>query len=313
MHMEDLDLNLLRLFEAVHRHRSVSRAALELGLSQPAVSQGLSRLRAQLSDALFVRQGRGVSPTAMAHALAPSVERALELMREALHSVAAFEPSATQRTFRMHMSDIGESEFLPGLIEAVHRQAPRARIETRQLEYSTIENALDSGGIDVAFGYLPGVDHTRHQRLFMERYVVLSRHGHPTLTERPSLRCLSELDYVVVSQHTETVRLLHAMQLQRNIRLSTPHFLVIPAILSQTDLAVVLPLRIASKFARAGRFCVAHPRWGQPEFEVGLHWSQRSHHDPAQRWLRAIALDLFTEEPAHAGPAARPARRAASA
>jgi DNA-binding transcriptional LysR family regulator len=79
------------------------------------------------------------------------------------------------------------------------------------------------------------------------------------------------------------------------VRLSTPHFMVIPAIVSETDLAVLLPLRIAKKFAKAGRFQVAQPRWGFADFVVGLHWSQRAESDPANRWLRQLAITLFRE------------------
>ena len=305
MHINDIDLNLLRIFDAVYRQRSVSHAAEALALSQPAVSQGLSRLRLVMKDALFTRAGRGVAPTAQAEALAHAVQQALVLVSEALHGVEHFDPASARRTFRLHMSDIGESEFLPGLMREVRRRAPEVRIETRQLEYAQIENALDTGQIDAAFGYLPGVEHTRQQRLFMERYVVLARADHPALTARPSLKCLAQLDYVVVRQHTETVRLLDTMQLQGRIRLSTPHFMVIPAIIGATDLAVLLPLRIAAKFAKAGRFKVGQPRWGLADFSVGLHWSARAQNDPAQRWLRELAIDLFREPPAGAAPPAR--------
>ena len=160
MHIKDLDLNLLRIFDAVHRQRSVSRAAEALGLSQPAVSQGLTRLRVALKDALFIRAGRGVAPTPAADALAHAVQQALSLVSQALHDATHFDPASARRTFRLHMSDIGESEFLPGLMGAVRRLAPDVRIETRQLEYAQIENALDTGKIDAALGYLPGVAHT---------------------------------------------------------------------------------------------------------------------------------------------------------
>jgi DNA-binding transcriptional LysR family regulator len=295
MHINELDLNLLRIFDAVYRQRSVSRAAEALSLSQPAVSQGLTRMRLVMKDALFVRSGRGVAPTANADALAHAVQQALRLVGEALNNADRFDAASARRTFRLHMSDIGESEFLPGLMHEVRRVAPDVLIETRQLEYAQIENALDTGMIDAAFGYLPGVEHTCQQRLFMERYVVLARADHPLLHERPSRRNLAQLDYVVVRQHTETARLLDAMQLQNRIRLSTPHFMVIPAIVSETDLAVLLPMRIAKKFAKAGRFRVAQPRWGLPDFGVDLHWSARAENDPANKWLRELAIGLFHE------------------
>jgi DNA-binding transcriptional LysR family regulator len=228
------------------------------------------------------------------------VQQALALVGEALHGAERFDPVHARRTFRLHMSDIGESEFLPGLMKAVRRLAPEVRIETRRLEYAQIEDALDTGAIDAAFGYLPGVEHTRRQHLFMERYVVLARADHPVLTERPTPRELARLDYVAVRQHTETLRLLGAMKLHGRIRLNTPHFMVIPAIVAETDLAVLLPLRIATKFAQGGRLRVGQPRRGFAEFGVALHWSQRAHNDPANQWLRALAIELFREPAAEA-------------
>jgi DNA-binding transcriptional LysR family regulator len=295
MHINELDLNLLRIFDAVYRQRSVSRAAEALALSQPAVSQGLTRLRLVLKDALFTRAGHGVAPTPTADALAQAVQQALALVGQALHDAERFDPAATRRTFHLHMSDIGESEFLPDLMRQVRRLAPGARIETRQLEYGQIENALDTGKIDLAFGYLPGVEKTRSQRLFMERYVVIGRADHPVLTERPSRSTLAQLEYVVVRQHSETMRLLDRLALNDNIRLSTPHFMVTPAIVGATDLAVVLPMRIAVKFAKSGALRIAQPRWGQGEFGIDLHWSNRAHQDPANRWLRQLAIELFRE------------------
>ncbi len=302
MHIDELDLNLLRVFDAVYRERSVSRAAETLGLSQPAVSQSLGRLRLVMKDALFTRAARGVAPTPNAHTLAEAVQRALELVNGALQNADRFDPATARRTFRIHMSDIGEAEFLPGLMHHVRRLAPGVRIETEQLEYAQVENALDTGRIDFAFGYLPGVEKTRHQRLLIERYVVLGRAGHPVLGPRPTRRSLERLDYVVVRHHTETARVLDRMALSERIRLSIPHFMVIPAILSQTDLAVVLPQRIAVKFAAVGGFVIAHPRWGIPDFTVALHWSNRAHQEPANRWLRGLVIELFHEPLKSDGP-----------
>jgi DNA-binding transcriptional LysR family regulator len=129
----------------------------------------------------------------------------------------------------------------------------------------------------------------------MERYVVIARADHPVLTDRPSRKTLAQLEYVVVRQHSETLRLLDRLALNDNIRLSTPHFMVTPAIVGATDLAVVLPMRIAVKFARSGQLRIAQPRWGLSEFGIDLHWSYRARHDPANRWLRELAIELFRE------------------
>ncbi|MEP6739747.1 MAG: LysR family transcriptional regulator [Caldimonas sp.] len=304
MHIRDLDLNLLRVFDAVHRQRSVSRAAEVLGLSQPAVSQALARLRLLMKDALFIRVAGGVMPTAVADTFAHSVQQALVLLEQGLNASARFEPGHAQRTFRIHMSDIGEAEFLPGLMHRVRRDAPGVRIETQQLDYAQIEDALDTGKIDFAFGYLPGVEKTEQQKLFPERYVVLARADHPVLTARPSRKSLAELDYIVVRHHTETARVLDRMALSGKIRLSIPHFMVIPAIVSATDLAVILPMRIAAKFAATGKFRIARPRWAIGDFVIALHWSRRAAADPAGRWLRSLAIELF-REPARRGEGRR--------
>jgi DNA-binding transcriptional LysR family regulator len=124
---------------------------------------------------------------------------------------------------------------------------------------------------------------------------VIGRADHPVLTERPSRSTLAQLEYVVVRQHSETMRLLDRLALNDNIRLSTPHFMVTPAIVGATDLAVVLPMRIAVKFAKSGALRIAQPRWGQGEFGIDLHWSNRAHQDPANRWLRQLAIELFRE------------------
>jgi DNA-binding transcriptional LysR family regulator len=304
MHIGAIDLNLLRVFDAVYRQKSVSRAADVLGLSQPAVSQSIARLRLLLKDALFIRVAGGVMPTAGAQTLARPVRDALVLLEQGLNATARFEPKEASRTFRIHMSDIGEAEFLPALMQRVRRDAPGVRIETRQLEYGQIEDALDTGKIDFAFGYLPGVERTERHRLFLERYVVLARADHPRLTARPSPAALAVLDFVVVRHHTETVRLLDRLGLSDRIRLSTPHFMVIPSIVGATDLAVVLPLRIAAKFAQVGGFRVAQPRLSLEDFAVALHWSRRAEGDPAGRWLRGLALELF-REPSRRGYARR--------
>lgn len=299
MHIADLDLNLLRVFDTVYRHRSVSRAAEELGMSQPAVSHGVTRLRLLLHDALFTRVAGGVAPTAKADQLADAVQQALHLLEQALHAAQGFDPGTSRKTFRLHMSDIGEGVFLPALMRSVREMAPGVRIETHQLEYGQIQDALDTGRMDLAFGYLPGVDATQRQDLLHERYVVLARAGHPLMKRLTTRQGLARLDYILVRQHTETARVLHMLGLQDRIRLSIPHFMVIPSIVRETDLAVILPRRTALTFARAGGFAVAEPRTGLPQFTVALHWSHRFQGDPANRWLRELAIDLFCELGGH--------------
>src|SRR5690606_3144169 len=124
MQLERLDLNLLRLFDAVHRTRQVSRAAEQLGITQPAASQGLTRLRLLLGDALFARGAGGMQPTPKPQRLAAPVRAALSLLEQALAEAETFVLLSSHKVFRCHPSDIGEARFLPELMAALHRRAP---------------------------------------------------------------------------------------------------------------------------------------------------------------------------------------------
>jgi len=296
MHMgriDALDLNLLRAFAAVHASGSVSRAADALGLSQPAVSHALSRLRLHLKDPLFVRVAGGVAPTPKAEALAHAVQQALDTVQRALQESGAFDPATSTRVFRVHMSDIGEGVFLPDLMRVVRAAGPGLRMEAYQLEVDRITDALDQGRIDLAFGYLPAVSDTQRVDLFNERYVVLIRAAHPLAGARASKATLAKLDYIVVRSHAQTGHILQRLGLSDRVRLAIPHFMVIPSIVGNTDLAVILPLQTAQMFSRDGAFRILRPDLGIQDFAVALHWSRRFEHDGTNRWLREAAIRLF--------------------
>lgn len=295
MHIKDIDLNLLRLFDAVYRTRNVSRAAELLDLTQPAASQGLSRLRTLLQDPLFMRSAGGVQPTPKAQRLAEPVRLALATLEQALGEVAGFDPAHSSRTFQIHMSDIGESRFLPELMAALRERAPGLRVQTRPVPRDQIVEALDAGRIDFAFGFLPTVKDTQHMRLLEDRYVVLLREGHPFTRKRRSgaalLQALRELEFVTVRSHADTLRIVQQMQLEDRLRLVTEHFLVLPSIVRATDLAAVMPRNIARGFEDG--YAIVEPAFPERDFVVSLHWSRRFEADPANRWLRGVIEELF--------------------
>ncbi|MDW5442724.1 LysR family transcriptional regulator [Polaromonas sp. SM01] len=299
MHIKDIDLNLLRLFDAVYRTRNVSRAAELMDLTQPAASQGLTRLRLLIKDPLFVRAGGGVQPTPKADRLADAVRSALATLELALNESAQFEPLQSRKVFRIHMSDIGEGRFLPELMVALRRLAPGLRIETTPLASGDIAQALDSGRIDFAFGFLPTVKDTQRVQLLKDRYIVLLREGHPFIRKRRSgqalLDDLQQLEFVAVRTHSDTLRILELMQLEDRLRLTTEHFMVLPSIVKGTDLAVVMPRNIAQVFAAEGGYAIIEPPFPLRDFTVSLHWSKRFEADPGNRWLRQTIEDLFSE------------------
>ena len=299
VHIDTVDLNLLRLFDAVYRARNVSRAAEALGLTQPAASHGLTRLRLLLGDALFTRTPGGVAPTPRADRLAVAVQAALATLERALHEPDRFEPQVSRKTFRIHMSDIGEGRFLPALMARLRELSPGVRVETMPLAPGDIAAGLDSGKVDFAFGFLPGVKDTQRAQLLKDRYIVLLRKDHPFVRRRRSgqalLEALQELDYVAVRTHAETLRILQLLNLEDRLRLTTEHFMVLPAIVRATDLAVVMPRNIARGFAQESGYAIVEPPFPLRDFTVSLHWSKRFEADPGNRWLRQVITELFSE------------------
>lgn len=297
MQLKDIDLNLLRLFDAVYRTGNVSRAAELLDLTQPAASQGLTRLRALIHDPLFMRTAGGVQPTPKAQRLAHPVRHALATLEQALGETASFDPAVSRRSFQIHMSDIGEGRFLPELMVALRERAPGVRVETRPLPREQIADALDNGRIDFAFGFLPSVKDTQHLQLLKDRYIVLLRAGHPFTRKRRSgqalLAALRELEFVAVRAHADTLRIVQQLKLEDRLRLVTEHFLVLPAIVRATDLAAIMPRNIARGFE--GGYAIVEPQFPQRDFSVALHWSRRFEADPGNRWLRGVVGELFKE------------------
>jgi DNA-binding transcriptional LysR family regulator len=303
MDIKSLDLNLLRVFDAVYRHRSVSRAAEELGLSQPAASQAVTRLRLLLGNPLFERVHAGVRPTPRAERLALAVRQALETLEIAMSEAQSFDPWRAHQRFRIHLSDIGEARFLPPLMHALRQRAPHVQLETLPMPLDDIADALDRGALDIAIGFLPGATRSQQTVLLSDHYTVLLREGHPALATLAdgaalSLDTLSQLDFVAVRSHGETLRILQALQLDGRVRLSAAHFMAVPSIVGQTDLAVVMPAEIARGFVARGGYAVRDADLPRHRFDVSLHWSWRFEQEPAKRWLRELVCELF-QQPRH--------------
>lgn len=295
----NLDLNLLRVFDAIYRTRNVSRAAEQLGLSQPSTSQALTRLRLQLRDPLFERAPGGVRPTERAERLARSVQGGLALLEAGLQQEEAFDPLHSSAVFRLHLTDIGEARFLPRLMQALHQQAPRLRIEARPLPQTEIAAALDSGQLHFAFGFLPGVSGTAHLNLLSDHYLLLLRAGHPFAQRHAGselrLDDLAGLEYVAVRSHSDTLRILQMLHLEHRVRLETSNFLALPALVRSTDLGVLLPWKVALGFEPADGYCLIEPHLPLRDFRVSLHWSRRHEHEPALAWMRQLLIGLFEE------------------
>jgi len=300
MNVMDLDLNLLRAFDAIATAGSVTVAGARIGLSQPAMSNALARLRELFGDPLFVRTPRGMRPTPFAQQLAPPVREALRLIQGALQQHAGFDPKSSANTFSLSMTDIGEMVFLPGLLERVKRDAPGVKIEVVRLPIKDVHAALEAGDIDLAVGFLPGLTTGVFQQpLFREHYVCMMRADHPLTGATIGAKQFRAAAHVLVSYagtgHQVIEETFIKQGLDGRIAARVPDFLVVPMILDRTDLIVTLPSRVAAVFARLGKFKVLKLPVDVPSFEVRLHWHQRFDQDPANRWLREVMAELYAE------------------
>jgi len=296
VNVADLDLNLLRVFDAVLHESSVTAAAARLELTQPAVSNALARLRGLLGDPLFVRTASGMEPTPFARGIAEPVRQALALLETALAQGPGFEPATATRSFRFYMSDVGQVEFLPPLVERVQRVAPGVKLEAVGLDVEDIADALGSGAIDVAVGFLPGLGPPVARRaLFKDPYLCLMRADHPI--ERLTKKTFMDASHALVTYraggHRVIEEALERSGAARRIALRVPHFTVVPMVLERTDLILTLPARVARVYERRGNFKSLTPPIPIPPAEVAVHWHERFDGDPGNRWLREQLVELL--------------------
>lgn len=298
--LRDIDLNLLVVFNQLLLDRSVSTAADKLGMTQPAVSNALKRLRTALNDELFLRTARGMEPTPYALHLAEPVVYALNAIQTALTTRDSFDPATSTRSFQLAMTDIGEMYFMPPLMVALARLAPQVRVSTVRPNAGNLKEDMESGTVDLALGLLPHLQTGFFQRrLFRHKYVCAFRRDHPLAKAPMTLKQFVELDHVGVvaanTGHSEVDGLLERAGIKRRMRLVVPHFIAVGHILQSTDLIATLPERFAARCeAPFGLVTSPHPA-RLPDIAINLFWHAKFNRDPANLWMRQLFVDLFAD------------------
>ena len=304
MDISRIDLNLLLVFQAIGREQSVTKAASRLGLSQPAVSSALARLRGLLNDPLFIRTSHGMQPTLRARQLAEPIDSALGLIRASLQQHAGFEPAHSDAVFNLLVTDIGEIIYLPPIMEYLARAAPGIGLRVRHLSQSRYAEALESGAADLAVGFVTNMRASfRYRRLLTDRFTCMVRENHPTIGATMTPEQYLEAGHLIKSQKGLSdglvAKTLAGMGLKRNVVLTVPHVHAIPDIVARSDLVVTLPSDLAKVYVVPGKTRVVPLPIDVPAFDVGLHWHERCHNDPANRWLRALMIEMFGTPAAH--------------
>jgi len=295
-----IDLNLLELFDTVYRMRNLTATGVRLGLSQPAVSHGLAKLREMYGDPLFIRMQRGVAPTPFAEQLAEPVATALRIVRATIEK-PGFVPARESRRFRVAMTDIGERYFLPRLGQWLATEAPGITIETLSPGSDELSDGLASGDIDLAVGFIPQLGKQVHQQtLFVERFVYLMRNGHPAREGKLGLAHVRQLRHIVAcppgTHHLAAVeKVLTQPKVRANISMRVQSFLSIGPIVAGTDLVSPVPSNLAALLAQNLDLHCCPPPIRFPSFDVCSYWHRRVHQDPGSIWLRGAFAALFSD------------------
>ncbi|MGO4852819.1 LysR family transcriptional regulator [Phaeovulum sp. W22_SRMD_FR3] len=295
INLHRIDLNLLSLLVAVHDTGSVSLAGRTLGLSQPATSNALGRLRDALQDKLFVRGPGGMEPTALTARIVPEIRLHLAGIADTLTRAPVFDPATTRRTFRMALSGLGEQIFLTPLVERVFALAPGVRLGNVASPFEDLKLTLQQRQADVAMGLLPPDGANLMQtHLFNEDYRVIGPPGKRATTavdlSRARLILVSGATY---AEDIEQVVADHG--LTENVCLRLRHFGALPDLLGTVDALAIVPGQFGRRLAAAGKarlLDIVLPRGRQ---KVLMVWHANTDADPGCIWLRGVIRDLFQE------------------
>lgn len=327
LNFRTLDLNLLRVFDEVMTERNLTRAAHNLAMTQPAVSNALRRLREVMGDELVRRSGYGVEPTAAALALWPTVRDALHMLRESL-APGAFDPSSAHNAFRLAMADATAAKLVPGLMDIFESEAPGANLRVLPLTTRDPRELLESGTVDLAIGHFPGVlaelgalhlqehnPHFQHQRLYDGEYVVVMRRGHPLAGKPLSLEIYCAARHLLVSFSGRPFgfvdEALAAVSRQRRVVLTVNQFFTAGRVVATTDLLTVLPRHFVGATGMEHELALCDLPLQVPAVHVDSLWHRQATQNTAHRWLReavarAATIGFRPGKPTREAPPKRP-------
>lgn len=300
----EIDLRQLRAFEVLLRERNLTQAAVVLGLSQPALSKTLARLRRYFADPLFVRAGNRMEPTAKARELEPSVRSLLDSVTMLRAHHRPFDPQTAARTFSFSVVDSGMLRLLPRLLPHLELVAPGVRLRVVSPDVDGLEASLEAGHLDFAMGSFSALSkRIRRQPLWSVTYVSVVRRGHPRAGSRPSVAAFAAERHVVVStlgtghSHQQAERALERAIPAENIVCRVPTFMTAAFIASRTDAVATVPATVAAELADGFGLRAFPTPVKMPRLDVSQYWHERFHRDPGNQWIRSVFASLFAANP----------------
>lgn len=299
MNLRTLDLNLLRVLDALVDARHVTRAAERLHLSQPAMSNALARLRSAIDDPVLVRSKGGMVPTPRALALAGPVRAALASLEQALRAGVAVVPAELKQTLTVAMADYYGLILLPPLLNRLRQVAPGVKLSVLNLNPATVSRELAEGRLDLAIGVLHDLvpDNLCASFVFADNFVCIARPGHPAVPGRLTLKKFLALPHALISPRGGSFvgvvdEELARQGLRREVVVSVPQFMLLPAVIRETDLIATMPRRLAQHASTGGALQLLKPPVALAGYDVHQVWHPRTDADPVQRWLRGVVDEV---------------------
>lgn len=298
--MKKLDLNLLPIAVALYDKLSVSRAARQLRMSQPAVSKALRRLRETFDDPLFIRGPGGIVPTPRAHGIVRAA-RHLHDLHDELVKDEKFDPATSTRAIVLGLSDIAEMAFLPSILEHLRVHAPKCPVRTVSVPDAEMAGGLETGDVDIAAGFFPALARRnfRQRRLSRHGFACLLRAGHPLWNSRLTLASYLAAEHVVIRREGRSQdvleRFIERRKMRRKVRLYTSNALSVPFIVMDSDLMATLPFAVVTRFASVTpKLAAALPPF-DITYELKLHWHRRFDNEPRSVWLQEHLAAVFKD------------------
>ncbi|MBB3592285.1 DNA-binding transcriptional LysR family regulator [Rhizobium sp. BK529] len=304
MDLHGIDLNLLVAFDALMKERSVTKAGIRIGRTQPAMSAALARLRSLLRDELLVRGPQGLQPTPRALDLAEPLSRALAEIQHTLDFTQGFDPSTSSATFTIGLSDHPTFALLPRLVTLLAGAAPGAALQVRN--FSARDDAidlLDAGEVDVTVG-VPAVKTGRilTQPLFEERFVCIVRKDHPVAGRELDLDRFLALPHLLVSPENERFGHVDAALakrgFQRRLSLTLPNMYAAPLLIARSDMIATLMAGVVEASGHSDELTLLEPPLTLDPISFVLSWHRRNDAHPAQRWFRNCVVEAAPRDKA---------------
>jgi DNA-binding transcriptional LysR family regulator len=297
------DLNLLYIFEALWRDRSVTGAAENLGLTQAAVSSALKRMRSEHGDQMFMLVGRRMEPTPYTTGIAQQLLDALAMIRNTSAAEAKFDPLTSRRLFTVRTRDIGEVVHLPPLMQKLQTAAPHIKLRTVFKPIDETLSGLANGRIDFALGFLPSLETAIHRRqLFKQHYVCVMREGHPLAERELTTELFLEQQHLLVeysgSGHQVLEKALIDAGVRHQIKVRIPQYLSAPHFIITSELLWCAPAVLVERLTPHFGLITKPIPLQLPEFDIGIYWHDRYHRDPGNKWLRDFIVHHTAERPA---------------